>query len=82
MKKVGNFGTKKWCYFDAKASLDTKEASPVSNILLFRIWLFLVCSTKQIVYTDTIEVGEGMQSGYRDIQLSQFIVRVGGLMNA
>ncbi len=49
--------------------------------LLLRIWLFLAGSAEQIVNTGAIKIGQSMQCRNGNIQISQFVVRISGLMD-
>ena len=49
--------------------------------LFLGIGLFLVGSTQEIVYTDIVEICQGMENGNRNIQSAQLIIRVSCLMD-
>ena len=58
-----------------------KSNTGVSPVLLFRRRCFDVCPAEQIVYTDTVKVGKLVKHRYGDVQPSQLIVGICGLMD-
>ena len=46
------------------------------------IWFFPAGPAQQIIYADTVEIGQGVQYRYRNIQSVQFIIGVGRLMDS
>jgi len=66
----------------AAFSASYQKKRPAWTVFSFSgIGLFLVCSTQEIIYTDTIEISQFMQRCHWYIQPAQLIIRVGGLVN-